>query len=191
MLQQALWPRQQLAKPGLTWNMRFPFAKEFSSTARDLNWTEVEIVTSFGFYNYMGLHSDTKIPWQNPITIDGKIIEKIPSTNPNIEKFENVDKFRSGFYNANGYPVSLEEKTGVFVSQGLNFKEQKYADKYKELMLKESFPYCKVVLEKGKTIAAVNMIKTGVVPPQEFWQLVTYATKNGFKSTVGEYCAKS
>lgn len=160
-----------------------PKTELYETTANELTVDEADKIS--GFYTYMGKYI-SDLPKDNPITIDGKVIEQIPTTNSNFYNLKGAEYFKSGFYNSRGH--DLESMTGIFVSQGASFKNSNDAKFYREALLKDDSEYCAVLLEKGNTISAVNMYKKGASPTKELWELVDFAKSKGFNSFASDSC---
>lgn len=155
-----------------------PSTDMYKTTAYQLSSEEVEKAIGSGFFSYV--EKFIKIEKRsNPITIDGKEIEKVPPTNPNVQPFKNVTLFRSCFYNSEGHDLSL--KTGLFASQALLFSNKTAADTGEQNLSKDWRKHYKVVLRKGNVVGAINMYTANAKPTKEFWELVNFAKENGFK----------
>ncbi len=170
------------------WDLRFsvPSVSMYKTTAHQLSGEEVNKYT--GFFSYFE-RNGVKLKKMNPIIIFKEKITKVPPTNPNIKSFNKMELFASGFYNSKDH--SLEDKTGLFSSQGAIFETKESADAFNgELQNSQIFKtYCNVVLQKGKTVTGVVMYNQ-TKPTKEFWELVDFVKSNGFNDKVSEFCYK-
>lgn len=153
----------------------------FKMTAYQLTPEEVEKASGYGFFTYVEKFIKIK-KRNNPITLSGEEIEKVPPTNPNIQNFKDAILFRSCFYNSQEY--TLESKKGLFVSQGLLFKNRIAADRLEKSSLNGFRNHYFVVLRKGNTIVVVNMWLDNTEPTKELLALVEFSKAHGFKAVV-------
>ncbi|MBU4502684.1 MAG: hypothetical protein KKA79_08860 [Nanoarchaeota archaeon] len=168
-----------------------PYAYLFSRTASELTPEAIDKITkiTYGhpFYEKMSEIAGKEVPQKNPFILEGEeAIAKI--TNPKLKTINEAWFFGSCFYNSQGH--SLEEMTGVFVSQGVRLKNKRAANRDKRnlieaYILKDDKKQKKVYsafLQKDKTVIGINMYQN-ISPTPEIEELVDHLYKKGFSLT--------
>ncbi len=157
-----------------------PSTDMYQTTAYQLSPEEVEKATGSGFFSYV--EKFIKIEKRtNPIAIDGKEMEKVPSTNPNIQPLKDVVLFRSCFYNSGTSGHTPESKVGLFVSQAALFRTKEAADSFEKDLLKGFGNHYTLVIRKENVVGAINMYPGNIGPTKEFRELAKFVTQHGFK----------
>ena len=158
-----------------------PTTDMYKTSAHQLSADEVEQVADF--FSKVKEHNLYLKEETNPIEIPKTEIMKIPPGNPNVKSFEGALVLRSCFYNSKSY--SLEEKTGIFASQALHFKDKESYETFTEAALKSygsdvTPPYA-IFFGKGNVNAVINMYMPNTEPTKEFYELAEFVKDKGFK----------